>query len=510
MYDETFTLIPPILRPNPDISGIGVLIGFVGIAYVTFILLALQYLIGKSSDTNLDGSTNPIDRGFLAFFWGTLKFLWGLPRKWAPLEKLLPPLSKPSERFAIPLKDAILAMSDAQIVTGISILAGGFSQLNCGLSIFHWHMVVRLAWFSSVKHLTTLTFLRRYIHDNHAVRMLRLVLMLALTLMLAVALIPTGGDCGLQSYRPDYLQPGSYGTVFKLFRSSSDFVKRWLRHKPAQMCKHVARKLEERYNDSYMKSTRIMYIICHCAVMAFITFARAIYDCVDSLLFEIFWLLFSLAWGTVRIFGDREIASMDFAKIPLDQEYTYEDLRTGLINNTQDFVLEENAWGFGQLIPTLLLILPLFSLMEGAIGIFKSKSTDPTEDYMAVAINESPLSHTQPKEELPISLQLYTGPYDEIDITTTVDLAKSQGARTDFDNMENGLPTEHLLQPSTEPRLRSSIHRRSIKIFYKWVYGFGILTMVFLFSTLGAIILVMEGNEDLLIGRLFQTGEYQY
>jgi hypothetical protein len=235
---------------------------------------------------------------------------------------------------------AILAMSDAQIVTGISILAGGFSQLNCGLSIFHWHMVVRLAWFSSVTHLTTLTFLRRYIHDNHAIRMLRLVLMLALMLMLAVALIPTGGDCGLQAYSTDYLGSGFYGLtsytdkgpvypgspaqccfsamsnkasfigtnkmnldlmiisevllictslsrVLKLFRSSSEFVKRWLRHKPAQLCKHVARKLEERYNDSYRKSTRSIYLICHCAIMAFIAFARAVYDCVDCLLFEV-------------------------------------------------------------------------------------------------------------------------------------------------------------------------------------------------------------------------------
>jgi hypothetical protein len=100
-------------------------------------------------------------------------------------------------------------MSDAQIVTGLSILIGGFSQINCGLSIFHWHMVVRLAWFSSVTHLTTLTFLRRYIQDNGAIRILRLVLMLVLMLMLAVALIPTGGECGLENYERGY--PSTYG-----------------------------------------------------------------------------------------------------------------------------------------------------------------------------------------------------------------------------------------------------------------------------------------------------------
>lgn len=70
-----------------------------GIAYVTFVLLILQHLFGKSSDTNIDGSTNPIDQEFLAFFWRVLTFLWGIPRKWAPLRKLLPPLRKPSARF---------------------------------------------------------------------------------------------------------------------------------------------------------------------------------------------------------------------------------------------------------------------------------------------------------------------------------------------------------------------------------------------------------------------------
>jgi hypothetical protein len=53
-----------------------------GTAYLTFILLVLQYLIGEPSDTTLDGSTNPVDELFsmppqrrkkLAKFVGPLK-----------------------------------------------------------------------------------------------------------------------------------------------------------------------------------------------------------------------------------------------------------------------------------------------------------------------------------------------------------------------------------------------------------------------------------------------------
>ncbi|KFZ14982.1 hypothetical protein V501_02943 [Pseudogymnoascus sp. VKM F-4519 (FW-2642)] len=417
MHDATGLLLPPVLQPNPDISGIGVLIGFVGIAYVTFILLVLQYLLGKSSDTNLDGSTNPIDEGFRKFIWGTLRFLWGVPRRWAPLKRLLPPLRKPSARFGGLLVEAILAMSDAQIVTGLSILIGGFSQINCGLSIFHWHMVVRLAWFSSVTHLTTLTFLRRYIQDNRAIRILRLVLMLVLMPMLAVALIPTGGECGLENYERTknkfdvmmvseaMLIGSSLTRVFKLFRGSSEFSKTWLRHKPAKMCKRIASKLEERYYDSYLNSARGMYIACYCAIMAFITFARAIYDCVDSLLFEIFWLLFSLAWGTLRIFLDRMIAGVDFA-ITQDSK--------------EDVVLQENSWG----------------LLEGAIGILKSKSTNSIQDDTASALDEARLSKRPSEEEQPRGLPPCTGPYVELDIVNTVEMVKLLGTGADLADME--------------------------------------------------------------------------
>lgn len=67
-----------------------------------------------------------------------------------------------------------------------------------------------------------------------------------------------------------------------------------------------------------------------------------------------FWLLFSLIWGTIRVFEDRKLAGADFAAIQ---------------GSPDDVVLQENSWGFGQLIPTLLLILPLFSLIERVIGM---------------------------------------------------------------------------------------------------------------------------------------------
>jgi hypothetical protein len=84
-------------------------------------------------------------------------------------------------------------MSDLQILTGTSILISGYVQLGYGLSAFHWQIIVLLAWFSSITHLSCLTFLRNYLYNRPAERVWRLVGMGLMLVMLLVAMIPTGG-----------------------------------------------------------------------------------------------------------------------------------------------------------------------------------------------------------------------------------------------------------------------------------------------------------------------------
>jgi hypothetical protein len=84
-------------------------------------------------------------------------------------------------------------MSDLQILTGFSILISGYVQLRCGLSAFHWQIIVLLAWFSTTTHLCCLTFLRNYLYNRPAERAWRLVAMGLMLLMLLVAMVPTGG-----------------------------------------------------------------------------------------------------------------------------------------------------------------------------------------------------------------------------------------------------------------------------------------------------------------------------
>lgn len=87
-------------------------------------------------------------------------------------------------------------MSDQQMITGIAILASGYFQLcsengTSGISSFDWQIVIYLAWFSSLTHLTTLTALRTYMIENPVIRIWRLLLMFIIVVMLITALIPT-------------------------------------------------------------------------------------------------------------------------------------------------------------------------------------------------------------------------------------------------------------------------------------------------------------------------------
>jgi hypothetical protein len=94
------------------------------------------------------------------------------------------------DRWAVALGDSIVSFSDQQVITGISIIIGGLSQINGGLPLYHWQSVVNLAWFSTMTHLITLTVLRVEVRPNSAIKTLRIISMGVLIVMLTFTIIP--------------------------------------------------------------------------------------------------------------------------------------------------------------------------------------------------------------------------------------------------------------------------------------------------------------------------------
>jgi hypothetical protein len=85
----------------------------------------------------------------------------------------------------------MLTMSDFQLITGFSVLLSGYTQLRCGISLYHWDRIIRLAWFSSITHLCCLTFLRDYFCQHRLAQLWRLPGMALLIVALCIAMIPS-------------------------------------------------------------------------------------------------------------------------------------------------------------------------------------------------------------------------------------------------------------------------------------------------------------------------------
>lgn len=88
------------------------------------------------------------------------------------------------------LETVVLTLSDQQLVTGTAILVATYANY-CSISMFEWNIMLSLAWFSAVTHLATLDVLQRYFRKNAVVRNWRIVGMMGVLGLLIAAEIIT-------------------------------------------------------------------------------------------------------------------------------------------------------------------------------------------------------------------------------------------------------------------------------------------------------------------------------
>jgi len=93
-------------------------------------------------------------------------------------------------------------MNDLQIVSGLAILISGYYAITTGALIYHWKMIIQIAWFSTITHLGGLSCLRSHLYQNKIKRSLRLIFSLSLAIMLIVALISTAPSSPYFDTRP--------------------------------------------------------------------------------------------------------------------------------------------------------------------------------------------------------------------------------------------------------------------------------------------------------------------
>lgn len=294
LHIYAFSLLEPAGLDCMSADDLQVLVGFLATAYLTLIIVSVFYLLGYVPDEFL----NSIDRGIIDTLWCKAR-------------------SRPAKTWEPTLRNAVLMFSDQQLVTGIALLISGYAQLRCGISSYHWQMIIYLAWFSSLTHLTTLTVLRQYFRDNPASRLWRTVLMLVMVTLLGIALLPSGdvwwadGLTGIPAlcyfkrlvapspgkrFEPGILPTGSmlisvmvffsgYLTrLIKLSKHATSFTKLWIRTKPGRMLKNALKNSIQRAEKPNASIYwRLKYLVLETAYVLL----RVCFDIYESTLWEV-------------------------------------------------------------------------------------------------------------------------------------------------------------------------------------------------------------------------------
>jgi len=244
--------------------------------------------------------------------------------------------------------------------------------------------MVFISWFASFAFVSATAFLEGCSQTNKSMRLVRLVFMVLLASLLIAALLPTGSRMWLNGYPDDgegfypslsavcfykelgmrsFLRRGSkiWSMIFSVVIVSVSFVRCGIqlldrgadvsrtcfRTLPGLKFKRFLKFLEDR-----TASCTVQAYIWHAPYLLFYAgfiVARAFYDVSESMLLEILWLTFAMAWGTIKVWDTRAAASWNY---------------DGYNFTLNQKVSEENSWGFGQTLPLILLLLPLLSMAQ--------------------------------------------------------------------------------------------------------------------------------------------------
>ncbi|KAL4938113.1 hypothetical protein BDV06DRAFT_226298 [Aspergillus oleicola] len=391
--------LPATIESDTDITGLGVVIGYVGAAGIAVTLISCHYIMAYSPDLDpfrdangvpsrrdMPFRPNPVDLMILRCIKGPFRSL--SEKSVGALEP-----STLDTRFT----KAILTMSDLQLATGIAILISGYSQLRCGLSAYHWLIVTRLAWFSSLTHLSCLTLLRNYLYIQKAKRQWRLFFMFALVVMLVTAMVPTGSFDDWRSYgRRMELPPMDYAIclfskpviprsvetlvsmvllvclivfglafrVIKLYRPLSSFLAESLRHHISQGMRRLLWTLYRSRTHHGGSRKFAGYVLYYPALASFLAM-RLCADHFASMFFEVYWLVWSFLIGLLSLLKYLNLI------LPRTQYYVMFDGSS------------QNSWSFGQVMPVLLLAVPLTNILESLYPVDR-KQTENKEPEIQV------------------------------------------------------------------------------------------------------------------------------
>ncbi|PSN63410.1 hypothetical protein BS50DRAFT_591561 [Corynespora cassiicola Philippines] len=149
-----------IVQANPDVAGIGVILGFLATTSLAF-LIALTVLFLDHYDGFMTTCRKVFTKNKEEYVTNVDGPYWRSPLFWSKV-----------------LSKNLLAFSDTQLLTGLAIQFTAM-LLHCELTVYHFQIVTELAFLTTVTHLLTVVVLRDYFVKNRWINLPRILFMLA-------------------------------------------------------------------------------------------------------------------------------------------------------------------------------------------------------------------------------------------------------------------------------------------------------------------------------------------
>ncbi|KAH7324627.1 hypothetical protein B0I35DRAFT_406413 [Stachybotrys elegans] len=347
----------------------------------------------------------------------------------------LRPVRIPSSRhLESRISQSILGIGDLQLLTGLGILLSGYSQLRCYISAYHWQLIAYLAWFSNLTHVACLIVLRKYLYENQFERHFRLGLMIILWVGLIVAFVPTTSFNWVVNNEPTAALPASDArcffdvrlantihdekgcihlsqlpwflrkacdaedavpyprtstsayesavitivlVVFSFFTRSIKLLRTLSTGTKTLVRGTVSRWFTSACIRSSLRSKHLFAYKIHVAhFWAAVYLTGKLYaDLLSSDTSDVYWLIVSACWGTLRISTLRG-----------------------------SFRLDENGWNFGQILPVFLLLGPALLLCISILSHrrqvkrLQQDQEEQQEDLELASVNLEPVPMAQSRQ----------------------------------------------------------------------------------------------------------------
>lgn len=293
---------------------------------------------------------------------------------------------------------------------------------------------------SSGTHLITLSVLRKYFREKSILRISRVAGMTILFVMLFVAILPTrsntyndivSGNLKMTGFNASaatswYLAGGVPSSCFwhrrywngydwvgaglsdfllissyvvhaaALFESSEKFFKRNLRDRLLRTLGRVIDRTAEHAAAGFKRWHGISCAqrLTYRTSLDIYAVTLACMELYSSFLASLLWGLAILIWGTLRMLIPRMIMS-NASKTTTANGELMSPWNTTIAQEMEEAITAENAWGFGQIIPLMLLALPIIAAIEAYHGLsYSVQSQDSNIESRTESPESSDNKHT--------------------------------------------------------------------------------------------------------------------